>query len=333
LALKLTRRRFIGITAAAAGLELLPLGGRETKAQPSAVTWRGFALGAVASLRIHHPDRTTAERLVQRSLEELHRLERLFSLYREDSALVALNRRGVLEAPPAELVELLLQGQRFSELTGGAFDPTVQPLWTLYTDHFSKPDAAPEGPTSADLNGALAMVGYEKLQVSRDRIVLARRGMALTLNGIAQGYITDRIVTLLRDGGIDHSFVDMGESRALGSRPDGRPWEVGVIDPDQPERVAARLSLVDQAVSTSGGYGFRFDAQRLFNHLFDPRTGQSANRYRSVTVVMPTASAADALSTAFSLLPTDRIATVLRSYGKGQANIIIADGQQLIIMA
>jgi thiamine biosynthesis lipoprotein len=306
MALGITRRCFIGISAAAGGLSLLPLG-RGVTAQAPAVTWRGIALGAVASLQIHHPDRAAAERLVRSSLAELRRLEGVFSLYREDSVLVALNRRGAIEAPPAELVELLDEAKRYSALSGGAFDPSVQPLWTLYTDHFSKPDADPNGPPAAAVSEALALVGCGNILVSRDRIALAHRGMALTLNGIAQGYIADRIVALLRVGGIEHSMVDMGESRAIGTRPDGRPWEVGLSDPDQPDHIASTIPIVDQAVATSGGYGFRFDARGRFNHLFDPKTGQSADRYASVTVVMPTATAADALSTAFSLLPWEDI--------------------------
>jgi thiamine biosynthesis lipoprotein len=328
----ITRRRFIGISAAAAGLSLLPWG-RKAQAQATAVTWRGIALGAVASLQIHHTDRAVAERLLRRSLDELRRLERLFSLYREDSALVALNRRGVLEAPPAELVELLGEAHRYAELTGGSFDPTVQPLWVLYADHFAKPDAAPDGPPAAEVEAALAKVGYAGVLLSRDRIALARRGMAVTLNGIAQGYITDRVVEILRSGGIAHSLVDMGESRALGSRPDGRPWEVGLADPDHPARIAATTPLVDRAIATSGGYGCRFDAQGRFNHLFDPRTGRSASRYRSVTVVMPTAAAADALSTAFCLLPAEDIDAALKGLGEGQAYLTAADGQRMTLPA
>ena len=332
MARNITRRRFIGISAAAGGLSLLPLA-CGVKAQASAVTWRGVALGAVASLQIHHPDRAAAEKLVQRSLAELRRLERLFSLYREDSMLVALNQRGVLEAPPAELVELLGAARRYAELTGGAFDPTVQPLWALYTDHFSKPDADPDGPSAAEVKAALVQVGYGNVLVSRDRIALAHRGMALTLNGIAQGYITDRIVALLRAGGIEHSLVDMGESRALGSRPDGRAWEVGLADPDETRRIAETIPIVDQAVATSGGYGFRFDAKGRFNHLFDPKTGQSASRYRSVTVVMPTATAADALSTAFSLLSAEDINVALTGLGQGRAYIMTANGQRMTLIA
>jgi thiamine biosynthesis lipoprotein len=296
------------------------------------VTWRGIALGAAASLQIHHHDRAAAEKLVQRSIAELRRLERLFSLYRDDSALVDLNRRGVLDAPAAELVELIGEAQRYGALTGGAFDPTVQPLWVLYADHFSKLEAAPGGPPATAVQAALAKVGYSKMLVSRDRIALDR-GMALTLNGIAQGYITDRVVEVLRAGGIAHSLVDMGESRAIGSHPDGRPWEAGISDPDNPTRIAETMQLVNQAVATSGGYGFRFDAQGRFNHLFDPRTGESANRYKSVTVVMPTATAADALSTAFSLLPAEAIGDVLKKSGEGRALLVTVDGQRVMLTA
>ena len=100
-----TRRRAIGITAAAAGLILVPLG-RAARAEANLVTWRGHAMGALASLQIHHTDRIAAERLVRRAVSEVRRLERIFSLYREDSALVALNRSGVLPSPPPELVAL-----------------------------------------------------------------------------------------------------------------------------------------------------------------------------------------------------------------------------------
>ena len=125
--------------------------------------------------------------------------------------------------------------QRYAALTEGTFDPTVQPLWTLYSGHFSRPDAGPAGPHPDALNAALDRVSHRHLLVGRDRIAFARRGMALTLNGIAPGYVTDRIVDLLRAEGIDRTLVDMGESRAIGTRPDGRPWDVAVADPDEPD--------------------------------------------------------------------------------------------------
>jgi thiamine biosynthesis lipoprotein len=322
-----TRRRYIGITAAAAGLNLLPFGYR-AKAQ-DVVTWKGVALGAVASMQIHHPDRAIAERLITLSIGEVRRLERIFSLYRPDSALVVLNSRGVLEAPPKELVELLLECDRYAKLTSGAFDPTVQALWALYANHFSRAGADPAGPLPEAIEATLEKTGFGKVLVGQDRIAFARRGMALTLNGIAQGYVTDRVVALLRSHGIDHSLVDMGESRTIGARPDEHAWQVGIADPDEPSRVAEIVPIVDQAVATSGSYGFRFDVQGRFNHLFDPKSGRSAHRYRSVTVIMPTATAADALSTAFSTMPVEHIRNTVKYLKCGQVRISTADGQRL----
>lgn len=327
-----TRRRFIGITAAAAGLSLLPPG-RAARAEASLVTWQGQAMGAAATMQIHHHDRAAAERLVERALAEVRRLEEVFSLYREDSALSVLNRQGILVAPPAELVRVLTECRRHADLTDGAFDPTVQALWTLYWNHFSQADADPQGPPEAEVRAALAKVGFAQVVFDADRIALPRRGMGLTLNGIVQGYATDRVVNLLRAAGIEHTLVDMGEPRAVGSRPSGDPWRVGVADPDQPATLLETLDAVDQAVATSGGYGFRFDPTGHFNHLFDPRTGGSGHLYRSVTVMMPTATAADALSTAFSLMPPDDIAHVLDRLGTGKARLLTASGERVFLHA
>lgn len=305
----ISRRRFVHISAAAAGLSLLP-SGRPARAGAAPFMWRGTMLGAVASMEIHHEVRSEAERLISSACAEARRLERLFSLYREDSALVELNRTGILVDPGPEMVELLSISQHYSILTGGVFDVTVQPLWDLYASHFSRKDADPAGPAPAAIKSALDRVDCGRLSVRSDRIAIPR-GMAVTLNGIAQGYVTDKVVDLLRAQGIAHSLVDMGETRAIGSRPDGRPWEVGVADPDVVGRTETVLPIIDRAVSTSGAYGFRFDASGRFNHLFDPRTGGSASLYRSVTTVSRNATAADALSTTFSLLPEDRIRALL----------------------
>lgn len=223
----LSRRRFIAISAAAVGCSLMISGARASAAS-EVVTWRGQALGAQALLVIHHHDRAAAERLVREVVAEVERLEQIFSLYRPDSALSQLNRVGALAAPPPDLVTLLEASREVWELSEGAFDPTVQPLWRLLAEHFSRPSADPAGPPAARLQYALALVGFDKLVFSQDRIAFARRGMALTLNGIAQGYITDRAVEVLRQGGIGKSMVDMGEIRALGTRPDGSPWRVGI---------------------------------------------------------------------------------------------------------
>ncbi|MDA9522554.1 thiamine biosynthesis protein ApbE [Bradyrhizobium sp. CCBAU 11434] len=327
----ISRRRFVRISAAAAGLGLLP-SGLAARAGAAPVIWRGTMLGAVATVEIHHDDRREAERLISLASAEARRLERLFSLYLKDSALVELNRSSILVDPAAEMVDLLTSSQHYSKLTDGSFDVTVQPLWDLYAGHFAREGADPSGPTPAAIQGALACIGCGRLSVGRDRISMPR-GMAVTLNGIAQGYVTDKIVDLLRAHGVAHSLVDMGESRAIGSRPDGRPWEIGVADPEVPGRVEAVLPIVDRAVSTSGAYGFQFDPDGHFNHLFDPRTGRCASRYRSLTTVSRSATAADALSTAFSLMPEERIRSLLPAVDVERVHLVDAEGKPSEIAA
>jgi thiamine biosynthesis lipoprotein len=327
----LTRRRMIAIVATAAGSAFLA-GGRTAQAGDP-VRWHGSALGAQVSIEIYHPDRTEAERLVVRCVLDVRRLEQQFSLYRADSAICALNRTGILVSPDADMVALLKASLFFADLTDSAFDPTVQPLWQLYADHFSseRPDSG--GPSPQRLAETLAKVGRSGLLVSADRIALVKRGAAITLNGIAQGYATDRVVDLLRRAGLSTTLIDMGEIRAIGARPEGTPWRVGLADPDRPGALTETVDLVDRAVATSAGAGFRFDSKGRFTHLFDPSTGRSPSLYSTVSVIAPTATEADALSTAFSLMPLSRIQDILAIRPNVQARIVEAGGTLVVLGA
>ena len=324
----LTRRRMIAIAATAAGSALFGSGRRARAGVP--VRWRGSALGAQVSIEIYHPDPAEAERLVQMCLQDVRRIEQQFSLYRTDSAICTLNRTGVLVAPEADMVALLKTALFFSDLTDGAFDPTVQPLWRLYAEHFSSERPDPEGPPQEKLAEALAKVGRDGLLVSADRVALARRGAAITLNGIAQGYATDRVVDTLRKAGLSTTLVNMGEIRAIGARPDGASWRVGLADPDAPGVITETIDLVDRAVATTAGAGFRFDPGGRFSHLFDPATGHSPALYRTVSVIAPTATEADALSTAFSFMPASRIREIATLRSGVQARLVTVAGDLLV---
>ena len=163
-----------------------------------------------------------------------------------------------------------------------------------------------------------------------DRIVFARPGMAATLNGIGQGYITDRVVELLRVSGVEHALVDMGETRVVGTHPTGGPWRVGIEDPAMPGWVVERVSLTDRAIATSGGYGTQFDRAGRFNHIFNPTNGQTSWRYCAVSVVAPTATEADALSTAFCLMPMEQIQAVVQAR-KLVARLAMTDGRRVLM--
>lgn len=224
------------------------------------------------------------------------------------------------------MVALLKASLQFSDITDGAFDPTVQPLWQLFAEHFSSERPDPNGPPAPKLARALAKVGRRGLRVSEERVSLVKHGAAVTLNGIAQGYATDSVVDVLRAHGLSTTLVNLGEIRALGSRADGTPWRIGLADPDQPRVLTETVDLVDRAVATSAGAGFRFDPAGRFTHLFDPRTGRSPELYRTVSVIAPTATEADALSTAFSLMPASKIGEIVAVRPDVQVRLITSDG-------
>ncbi len=321
-----SRRRFLSISAAAAGLGLL---GQSARAgQIEFQTWQGTALGAQASIRLHHADPKVAWRLIERARAEIERLEQIFSLYRTESALSVLNRQGRIAPPPLDLVRILAEARRYSELTDGAFDVTVQPLWQAYAAHFWQGKGTAEGPDPAALAAALERVDHRAVAVDPALIAFEKPGMAITLNGIAQGYITDRIAELLRSEGLEDVLIDLGELRALGRHPDGRPWEVGLSDPRKRQRLLRRLSLDDAALASSAGAGTHFDGAGRFHHLFDPRLGQSSNRYHGLSVRAPTATQADALSTGLYHLDWPQLTAVVRGSPSIEAFVLLADGEE-----
>lgn len=283
------------------------------------------AFGSQASITALHCDRAIAVRSAKAALAELHLVEEVMSLYRPDSQLSRLNRDGVLHRPHPWLVSVLRESRAMSQRTGGAFDVTVQPLWTVYAE-------ARKAGTAADLHdveAARRRVNWRRVEVSPARIRLHGEGTAVTLNGIAQGFAADRALAVLRKHGVRHALVDAGEINSLGRRGDGEQWRVGIRNPRDLDAHTAIAGLSGRCLATSGDYATSFSADHVHNHLFDPRTGRSPERFSSVSVVAPTGVQADALATALSVLnPRDGL-RLLNSTPMTDALFVFKDGRTL----
>lgn len=280
-----TRRRFLTILAGAATLPAFGI-------QAATASWKGIALGAEAQVILDHPE---GERLITLALAEIRRLEGIFSLYRSDSQLARLNRDGALPEPAFEMIELLSICSSIVARTNGAFDPTVQTLWKLYAEEFTRGAQ----PTAAQIANAMIHTGWEHLRFSPELITFDQSGMALTLNGIAQGYIADKLSDIFRQNGIENVLVNTGEIAALGTAPNDAPWSISVNETSIP--------LQDKAIATSAPLGTTFDASGITGHIVDPRTGKPGGEWRSVSVIASSAAEADGLSTAFCLMERDEI--------------------------
>ena len=324
----LSRRRFLEVIAATSvsGLAMLRAG---SAIASTVERWDGEALGADASISLFGLEPRVAEDLIRACRDEITRLEEVFSLYSTNSALSRLNMDGSLADPPLELTELLDECRRIFDLSNGGFDPTVQPLWRLFAETYGDP-RSPRSPEAAEITARLDLIGFDAVSWNRTRVTFGRPGMAMTFNGIAQGAITDRITRVLQNGGAAHALVNVGEYSGLGHHPEGRPWQVAIQDPRNADGVVDLIDLVDQCVATSGGYGGRFGDSGL-NHIIDPRTGRSPERYLSVSVRHARATLADGLSTAFSFMSESDIAAASRRAGDVTAVLIRADGTKVTL--
>lgn len=261
-----------------------------------------LAFGTTVGIAVRHPDAVLARRAIDAALADVRRIDSLMSIHRQASQVCRLNRDGVLHAPDAHLLAVLEHARALSRLTHGAFDITVQPLWNA----FAAAAATPAGlPTEAARRHARGLVGWAGVQVGRARVALARPGMAITLNGLAQGYAADLALAALRRHGVRHALVDTGEFGDLGQA-DGRPWTVGIRDPRHEDALAASLALDGRCVATSGDYACAFTPDCRHHHIFDPASGASPPELASVTVLAPTGVEADGLSTAFMVMGARR---------------------------
>lgn len=281
----LTRRRALVVLAAAAAC---PSTLRAAGVRP--FEWRGTALGADARLLLWAEDQAMARAAIDACVAEIERLEQVFSLFRPASEISRLNRAGVLDAPSHDMVRLLHLSRDINRSTEGLFDPTVQPLWEFFSRWYSgRPER--QTPPQEQIAQALARVGMEKVQIADGRVA-CHGGARITLNGIAQGYITDQVAVLLRAKGWRHVLIDLGEVRALGAKPDGAPWQVAIRESGQD------MPLADAALATSSGEALAFDRSGAATHIFNPLTGRSPAAWRCVTVRHALAAVADGLSTA-----------------------------------
>ncbi|MCF8167634.1 MAG: FAD:protein FMN transferase [Rhodoferax sp.] len=261
-----------------------------------------LGFGTSLALRVAHADASAAGRALDAGVQEIRQIESQMSLFDPDSALSRLNRDGHLADPAPVLLEVLRLTQAVSERSAGAFDPTVQPLWQL----FARSRAAGTLPTPAQVRAVRGRIDWRALEVRKDMIRLRRPGMALTLNGIAQGFAADRVRARWHEMGVVHGLINTGEWSALGQAPDGQDWCLGVAGPRDEAQLLSSIRLLGQSLATSSDNQTWFSPDLRHHHILDPRTGFSPPDLASVTVLAPSCALADALTKVIFMAGADK---------------------------
>jgi FAD:protein FMN transferase len=271
----------LGLVANAANAEWL------TQTQP--------IMGTRCSVELWSEDKAAGEAAIASVFADMHRIDRLMSTWKEDTEISMVNRDAGKHPVKisAELFRLLQTSVEYSELTQGAFDITYASVGYLYD--FKKG----VHPDKQAIDAALPGINWRHmvLDPKRTTVHFTRPGMRIDLGGIAKGYSVDRGIEILRSQGITRAMVNAGgDTRIIGDR-FGRPWVVGIRDPDHENKMFLRMPLSDTAFSTSGDYERYFDEDgKRFHHIIDPKTGDSARKCRSVTVISGNATRTDALT-------------------------------------
>jgi FAD:protein FMN transferase len=312
----MTERVIIGIAGLFLAASVASCDGR---AGDEAYSFTRFAMDTVVEYTIIAPDHRTAREAMIRAHEEIERVENLLWEDNEESSIYQLNRTG--RVFDYEVAAFLRRSLQYSAATSGAFDVTVGPLVSLY----GFTSESPRLPTDRELEVAGERVGYMHVTIHDADEVQLLDGMNVSVGGVAKGYAVDRAVAVLRKRGITSALVNAGgDMYALGNIK-GRPWRIGIRDPDDPNEIIEVLHVSDAAVATSGDYQryFERDGTR-YHHILDPSSGRPARHLRSSTVVAPTAEEADALATALFVTGRSGLGLFRDVY---KALIVMPDGE------
>ena len=248
------------------------------------------------------------EAAANEALEEIQHIDEQMSLYIETSDVRWINANAATEPVQVEpgLFSLLETAIRYNRETDGAFDITVGPLaraWGFFSG---------EGrvPSQDEIDLALSRVGTHHLRLGAETrtVTFDTPDVEIDLGGIAKGYGVDCAARVLHKCGIQCALINGGTSTiyALGSPPGQDGWNVGIQDPTDSTRTIETVRLKDTALSTSGSYEKFFTIQdEIYCHIIDPRRGYPVDGMLSATAIAPTATASDALSTAFFVLGVD----------------------------
>jgi thiamine biosynthesis lipoprotein len=286
------------------------------------LVWRERALlgfGTTLWIKAAHENADQLEVALSAAVKAIRHVERQMSLFDPESSISRLNRTGRLEQADRDLLSVLRLSQRIGQQSAGSFDISMQPLWQVW----SQANEAQRLPSAKEVAHAQRLVNLRAMSLTSTSVHLNAQGMALSLNGVAQGYASDLAREALRKQGIRHALIDSGETSLLGQAPNTLPWrlkiEDAVANPGKPDQVRTGSGPVLQsdgrAMATSSDAHTVFSADRRNHHILDPRTGYSPQHWSSVTVLAPSCAMADALTKVFFMLPPSRIDAECRRWG------------------
>ena len=285
-----------------------------------------FAMNTYMTFTAYGED---AQAALQEAEECIQQVEGLWSVTDENSEIYQANHSGgqpvTVSEETAEIISFALE---MAQRTGGALDPTIYPVltaWGFTTD-------SKQVPSQQQIAQLLEQVGYDRIQINGSELTVPD-GMELDLGAVGKGYTADLVTEILRRHGVTSALISLGGNiQAIGSRPDGSDWRLGIRAPWESGNLGV-LTVSDAAVVTSGGYENYFDDEQgnIYWHILDPSTGYPADSgLQSVTIVGREGKMCDALSTALFVMGAQSAEQYWRENG-GVEMLLVTDSGEILI--
>jgi thiamine biosynthesis lipoprotein len=303
-------------------------------AEPHFVARAGEAMGTTVEIKIWSGEDDKAQAAIAAAFDEIARIERLMTTWREDSDISRVNAAAGQHPVQvsAETVECVERSLEFSRRSGGAFDVTFYALKGLWK--FDQ-DLEAKLPDPVEVKKRIKLIDWRKIVIDKGKrtLFLKEPGMRMNLGGIAKGYAVDRATAVIRARGFHDAIVQAGGDLMLSGTKAGKPWQAGIRDPRGPRDVYFAVGLVkDHAFSTAGDYErFFFVNGRRYHHIIDPKTGYPATRARSVTIWAPDATTADGLDDGVLILGAKEGMKMIEEMGPQIGAVIVDNDNQVHI--
>lgn len=272
---------------------------------PTTTKQSRFLLNTVVEITVYG---RKSEKLINELFQEMQYMENKYSRYIADSEIYNVNSNPGIPVPVSEdTFDLIQQGIYYATISDGLFDISIGPL----VDLWAIGEQNPQIPLQSDIDLAKSRVDYRNISMdSQNHTISVAEGMSIDTGAIAKGFITDKLVYILQEGNADSALLNLGGNLYLySSKPDGSLWTVGIRDPfgSQGDYLGT-ISVRDMSVVTSGIYERYFEVdQKRFHHILNPETGYPAdNELASISIISPSSTKCDGLSTTCFLLGLDK---------------------------
>ena len=281
-------------------------------------------IGTFITVTIYTDDESQAKEAIDASFAEMDRLGGELSHYSKSNKVYDLNTKGFDN--PVEVTRdlgfVIGESLKYSDVSSGVFDVTVQPLIVLWSG--MKDGGIP--PTEEQVLDTLELIGYDNLAYNGSHAWFTKPNMSVTFGGIAKGYIVDKGLAALKENGIRHALINAGGDIAVyGGKPGGKDWVIALQNPRNENDYLTRILIKNGAVATSGDYERYYVPDKSVHHIVDPRTGYSATKLISATIIAENATQADALATAVFVLGAEDGVKLAESVSGVDALVIKSD--------